>query len=102
MSDICPHCGAEVGDVCGKLPAIQAAEIESLRTALSQSQAREKRMREVVDAARLSVIDRRNEHPEFCPEWADCHCAGPVTEELADALAALKAQEKVGGWEEGE
>lgn len=46
-----------------------------------------RRLRKVEGAARASVKDERDTYPEDPPRWADCGCAGPLTEKLADALS---------------
>ena len=38
------------------------------------------------------VEDQRAQYPEEPPRWTDCHCAGPKTEELADALIRASSQ----------
>lgn len=67
-----------------------ASAIVVARALLSSTDARREALEEVASVASECVDDLRDEYPEDPPRWTDCHCAGPMTERLADAIRALK------------
>ena len=92
-----PSVSGEVEELMEEMKGLQKIAA-GYHAKLCEQQAQLATLRKLV---RECVKDERAKYgSEACPTWADCGCAGPMTEKLADAIAAFPtptAQEKENG-----